>query len=110
MKTSIASLIDPLLVIRNRKEAVRWLGSLANLDDWSDEFLEEARNFEQARPKVVNEVDKETLNVRAIVILISHNHYRPIAKFSNVCVGLSHVETHDFNYVLQFLIREDLRC
>ena len=55
----------------------------------------------------MKKVDEEALDMRTIVILISHNHDRPVAKILDVCIGLSHKEAHDFYHVLQFLVCEN---
>lgn len=37
--------------------------------------------FEKAGPEVVNEVNQETLDVGAVLILISHDHQATVAQF-----------------------------
>ena len=44
-----------------------------DLDDGCDELFDEVV-FEQSRPVVVDEVDEETFDVRAVLILICHDH------------------------------------
>ena len=44
------------------------------LDDRSDELQKEARYLQQTRPEVVDEVDDQTLDVRPIMVLVSHDH------------------------------------
>jgi hypothetical protein len=55
----------------------------------------------------MQEVDEESLNMRAIVILISHNHYRAISESHHIfsChVFLSVLQSHDFDQVLDLII------
>ena len=107
LKAPIASLLYPFLIVCNSEELMSRMSSLADLDDRRDKFFEESRNLEQTGPKVVKKVDEEAFDMRTIVILISHNHDRPVAEILDVCIGLSHKEAHDFYHVLQFLVCEN---
>ena len=53
--------------------------NIKNLDDWSDELLQEAV-MQQGGPVGVNEVDEQTFDVRAVLVLIGHDHHLAIAK------------------------------
>lgn len=53
---------------------------------------------------MVEEVDQEPFDVRAIGILISHQHDRAIPKTSGIIVNLSHFESNDLEQVLNFRI------
>jgi hypothetical protein len=84
------------------------------------------KSIQQRRPKVVNEVDDETLDVRAVMILIClligkdaklelakvmdknqekvnthHDHQMTISQCSDVllCVGSTKLQTHDLDQV-----------
>lgn len=72
--------LRPRLILWYREECRHIFGALAYLDDWSDELFKEPINFQETRPEVMNEVDDQTLDVGAIVILIRHNHDRAIAQ------------------------------
>ncbi len=53
------------------------------------------------------EIDQEAFDVGAIVVLICHDHDRPITKILDICVFFTHVETHDFDHVLELIILEN---
>ena len=57
---------------------------------------------------MVNEVDDESLDVRAIVILISHYHDRTVAQIAYVCVHFTDVQSHYLYQILQLLILQNL--
>ena len=77
-------------------------------DNWSNEFFQEASDFEQTGPKMVNEIDYQTFNVGAIVILVCHYHYWAVPEITDISVNFAHVKTHDFNQVLKLLVLQDL--
>ncbi len=53
----------------------RYLGMpLANFQERSDKLLDEARHLEQRRPKVMDKVNDQTLDVGTVSILIRHYH------------------------------------
>lgn len=109
LKASRPSLTQPLLVVRNCEEAMR-RRALVDFDNRRDELFKESLHLEQTRPKVVNEVDQESLDVRSIVVLVSHDHDRPIPQVFHICVLLAHVESHDLDQMLQLLIGKNRRC
>lgn len=47
---------------------------MLDFDDGSDEFFKEARLLEEAREEVVEEINKEALDMRAVMVLICHDH------------------------------------
>ena len=47
---------------------------LPDLDDGRDKLLQEAIHLRERGPPVVDEIDEETFDVRAIVILIASPH------------------------------------
>jgi hypothetical protein len=48
--------------------------SLANFKERSDKLLDEARHLEERRPKVMDKVNDQTLDVGTVSILIRHYH------------------------------------
>ena len=63
----------PLVELWLRVEVVDAF-ALGGLDNGSDELLEE-RQPQKLRPVVVDKVDQKALDVRAVLILIGHDHY-----------------------------------
>ena len=63
----------PLLEVGDCKETTH-VAALAHLNDRRHELLDKAADLEQTRPKVVDEVDDEALDVGAVVVLVGHNH------------------------------------
>ena len=57
---------------------------------------------------MVEEIDQQTLDVRAIVVLICHDHDGAVPQVFQIRVGLAHVESHDLNQMLQLLIGQNL--
>ena len=47
---------------------------LGHFHDGRDELAHEAGQPQQRRPKVVDEVDEQTLDVAAVVVLVRHDH------------------------------------
>ena len=66
----ILSFVSPSKVLRYGKERETLL-AMRCLNDGSDKLLEKAMT-EKGRPEVVDEIDHQALDVRAIVILICH--------------------------------------
>ena len=60
----------------------------ADLDDGSDELDEEARQLHEGGIEGVEVVHDQPLDVRAIVILICHDHQMTIAKLLDISVDL----------------------
>ena len=52
---------------------------LKNLDDRSDKLFQEAV-IKQGGPVGVNEIDEQTFDVRAVLVLIGHDHHLAVAK------------------------------
>lgn len=100
LKASIATLLDPVFIVGDREEGLRGARPMAHFDDRRDEFLEEPWHLEQAWPEVMDKINEEALNVGAIVVLISHDHDRAIAKLFHIRVRLAHVEPHNLDQVL----------
>ena len=59
---------------------------------------------------MMDEVYEETLDVRTIVILISHDHDRPISKLLCIRILDTNFQTSDFEQILNFRIVHDLLC
>ena len=98
----------PLLVLRHGVEGTDSL-ALNALDDWGDEFPQEAVDFKQGRPEMVQEVDDKSLDVRPVVVLIGHDHDVPVAETLRRGVRFSKLETHDLDNVLNFLRAREMK-
>ena len=62
---------------------------LGDLDDGRDELAHEVVVLEQRRPVAVDEVDDEPLDVRAVVVLVGHDHEVAVAqRLVRGCVGV----------------------
>jgi len=69
----VTSRFLPGVILGKSKERLGLL-SLGRLDDGGNELLQESGMVKQRGPKVMNKVDNEALDMRTIVILISHDH------------------------------------
>ena len=76
------------------------MGSFAYFDDWSHKLLQKPSDHQQRRPEVVDEIDDQTLDVTAIVILVSHDHDRSISQARNVIVLLANLEPDNLTEIL----------
>mmetsp|Transcript_130615 Transcript_130615/g.227094 ORF Transcript_130615/g.227094 Transcript_130615/m.227094 type:complete len:211 (-) Transcript_130615:1655-2287(-) len=56
--------------------------TLPDLDDWRHKLFQKPRHLHQGRPPMVYEIDHEAFDVRAVMVLVSHQHDRTIAKFA----------------------------
>lgn len=52
--------------------------AFGDFDNWRDEFDKEARDLKQTWEEMVEEVDDESLDVRAIVILLQQSKDREL--------------------------------
>lgn len=125
--STLVVLLLPFLVLRNSEEGLLFLafGDLpgrsipcmaqtaserAHLDNGRDELDEEVGNGKQRREEVVEEVDDQALDMRAVVVLcavnlaselklsthlIGHDHKMTIAKLVGIRVDLVVLEAHD---------------
>ena len=59
-----------------------------DLDNWSDEFEQEARHLEQAGEEVVEEVHDEAFDVGAVVILVCHDHEVAVPQLLGIVIQL----------------------
>jgi len=80
------------------------LASFGDLDDGSDELSHEPIQFEQRWPEMVDKVDQKALDVRAIVILIRHNHDAAVSQFANVLIFGAYLNPENFNQILNLWI------
>lgn len=105
----IVVLLLPSLILGEGEEGPGLL-SLGHLDDGGDELLEESLDVEEGRPEVVDEVDNESLDVRSIVILISHDHEVAVTESLDVFLVVFHTElqAHDVDDVLDLVVLHDL--
>ena len=60
----------------------------ARLDDGRDELQQEARHAEQGGVEVVEEVHDEALDVRAVMVLVGHDHEVAVAQLPRAVVHL----------------------
>ena len=84
--------------------------ALGGLDNGSDELLEE-RQPQKLRPVVVDKVDQKALDVRAVLILIGHDHYFAVPKRLEVFhrrVLLLVLEADDLDQVANLLVLHNL--
>jgi hypothetical protein len=51
------------------------LATMSCFKDWGYELLDEGIHLDEFRPEMMNEVDKETFDMRPIIILVCHDHY-----------------------------------
>lgn len=68
------SSLSPLFEFRDGEEGFHII-AFGAFDDWCHKFFDEAIVDDERRPEVMDEVDDQTLNVRTIMILISHDHH-----------------------------------
>ena len=71
---------------REAPETLKTLG--ARLDDGRDELQQEARHLEQRGVEVVEEVHDEALDVRAVCVLVGHDHEVAVAQLLGALVHL----------------------
>lgn len=105
----VSSRLLPLLELGQRVERFR-LVALGTLDDERDELLREARHVQQRRPVAMDEVDRETLDVAPIVVLIGRDHEATVPQRLDVVplVGDVEFETRNIHQVHDFLVLHDL--
>mmetsp|Transcript_21100 Transcript_21100/g.49106 ORF Transcript_21100/g.49106 Transcript_21100/m.49106 type:complete len:218 (-) Transcript_21100:1586-2239(-) len=72
------ALLLPGFVVHHAEE-LQLLRTFRDLNDWRDELLHEALQLEERRPPVLKHVQQQPLDVRAIIILICHDHDAAIA-------------------------------
>ena len=94
----VAGGLLPRLVLGKGKERLALL-PLAGLDDGGDELLQETGHVEKGGPEVMEEVDDQALDVRAIVILIRHDHQVTVAELLHrgLVVLFARLEAHDLD-------------
>ena len=102
---ALLALLLPRLVLGHREERALGL-ALGRLDDGRDELLQEAVDLEQRRPEVVHEVDEQPLDVRAVVVLVRHDHEVAVAQRLDIFLSVlrAGAEAQNFDDVLY------LRC
>mmetsp|Transcript_120996 Transcript_120996/g.347655 ORF Transcript_120996/g.347655 Transcript_120996/m.347655 type:complete len:266 (+) Transcript_120996:2003-2800(+) len=104
----------PLLVLRHREEAplVPALGVLLallpDLDNGRDELLQEAVQLQERRPPMMHQINQQTLDVRAVVVLIRHDHDGAVAQSTGGVVLALDVQAHDFEQILNLRIARHL--
>jgi hypothetical protein len=68
----------PYLIFWNSKESF-CLWSLRDFNDWGYKFADKTSYFEERWPKMMDEINQKSFNVRAIMILIRHNQQSAIS-------------------------------
>ena len=96
------STFAPTCKLGNREESFDDCFALEDFDDRGDEFFQKAVKAEEFRPKVVNEVDDQTFDMRAIMILICHYHYAAISKRACIFIWFADLEPDDLDQILDF--------
>ena len=84
--------LGPGLELGQREEA-ELLCSLGALDNGGHKLNKEAVELEERGPEVVDEVDEKPLDVRAVLILIGHDHQLAVAQRLQAFVGLAVLKT-----------------
>ena len=76
------STFSPLLILRDSEETdnIVFIVLLRDFDNRSNELLQESVVVNERRPKVMDEVNNETLNVGTVMILICHYHHRSVSQ------------------------------
>lgn len=91
---ALAGGLLPVLLLHDILERQDLL-ALRCLHDRSCHVGQEPRDGDELMPELVEEVDEETADVRAILVLIGHDHHRAIAEACEIHVlGTAH-ETQD---------------
>ena len=83
-----------------------------HLDDGRDELLEEV-GLQQVRPVVVEEVDEQALDVRAVLVLVGHDHHVSVAQRLQrvgAHVLLLVAQPDDLDQVVDLGVLHDLRA
>jgi len=101
----------PVGVLLEREEGEA-LPRLGDLDDRCDELAHEVMVLEQRRPVAVDEVDDQPLDVRAVVVLVGHDHQVPVAQRlvrGRVRVVLALLQPEDLLELGDLLVGHDRR-
>mmetsp|Transcript_9905 Transcript_9905/g.27630 ORF Transcript_9905/g.27630 Transcript_9905/m.27630 type:complete len:414 (+) Transcript_9905:2738-3979(+) len=104
----------PLLELREREETffvlpiITLLAFFPHLDDGSGEFLQKTIHLHQRRPPMVYQVDQQTLDVGAVVVLVRHQHDGTVPEPLRGIVLLPRVQTHDLQQILDLGVACDL--
>mmetsp|Transcript_76974 Transcript_76974/g.135672 ORF Transcript_76974/g.135672 Transcript_76974/m.135672 type:complete len:209 (-) Transcript_76974:846-1472(-) len=104
----------PLVVFCLREEAllilaVRILLALfPDLDDWSHKLLQKTIQTTKGWPPVLHQIDQKTFDVRAVMILICHQHDGAIPQPTSGVVLSLDVKAHDFQQVLDLSVAGNL--
>jgi hypothetical protein len=110
IRTQIADSILPRVVLCLGKESLNVLilrGAFGHLNNRSNKLLEESLLHQELWPKVMKEVDQKPLDMRAIMVLICHNHHASIpesCKLVGIIVFCTHLKADDFHQVLNLCV------
>lgn len=100
--------VAPLFVLGDREERARGFAA-RRFDNGRDKLLEKAVDLEQRRPQLVNHVDHEAFDVRAVVILIGHDHEMAVAQTRRARVLLTLLQPEDLDDVVDLFVGTQLR-
>mmetsp|Transcript_34625 Transcript_34625/g.112675 ORF Transcript_34625/g.112675 Transcript_34625/m.112675 type:complete len:221 (-) Transcript_34625:1470-2132(-) len=110
--TAVGLLMPLVVLIESEKAlfvlALFFLALLPNLHDGCHKLLQEPVHLDQGRPPMVDQIDKQALDVRSIVVLVSHDHDRAVAKPANRVVFPLDVQAHDLEKVRNLRVTRDL--
>mmetsp|Transcript_46340 Transcript_46340/g.81512 ORF Transcript_46340/g.81512 Transcript_46340/m.81512 type:complete len:320 (-) Transcript_46340:1932-2891(-) len=106
--TTVIVFLFPLIVLVQCEECDRLLILMCDLDDRRHELLEEARHAQQRRKPMLNEVDDQPLDVRAIMVLVRHDHDGAVSQPSHIRVLRACVQGHDSHHLVNFFVLEHL--
>lgn len=70
--------VFPLSVIL-KTEKTMWGIPIFNFYNRCDKLFQETFHFVETGPEILNEIDEESFDVRAVVVLVSHNHNRTVS-------------------------------
>mmetsp|Transcript_74018 Transcript_74018/g.163642 ORF Transcript_74018/g.163642 Transcript_74018/m.163642 type:complete len:312 (-) Transcript_74018:1512-2447(-) len=99
-------LLLPGLIFHLCEEGVH-LGALRCLHNRGHELFHEAALLQQVRPPVMEEVNKQPLDVRAIIILIRHDHDGAVAHLAQIPL-LAEAEAKNLHDAHDLLVLGDL--
>jgi len=68
----------PLFKICNREER-KLVYTVGSFDNRCDKFLQKPIVPKEFRPEEMQEVDDKTFDMRAVMVLIGHDHDRPVS-------------------------------
>lgn len=80
---------------------------IRDFDNGCNKFLQEALMLKEIWPETIYEINQKTLDMRTIMVLVSHYHDGAVAKSEQIIliyVLFSILQTHDLDQILHFII------